>query len=93
MFGIVIGEKDCWGKGYGTEVTRLMVWHGFQNLNLNRIWLNVYDFNPRGIRAYEKAGFKKEGALRQAMYAEGKYHDTFVMGILREEWEAGQRTG
>ncbi len=64
-FGIVIGEKDCWGKGYGTEAARVMVRHGFETLNLNRISLNVYDFNPRGIRAYEKAGFRKEGVLRQ----------------------------
>ena len=85
--GIVIGEKDCWGKGYGTEAARLMVRHGFQTLNLNRISLNVYDFNPRGIRAYEKAGFKREGVLRQEAYAEGAYHDVIVMGILREEWD------
>ena len=65
-FGIVIGEQDCWGKGYGTEATRLLVAHGFDTLNLNRIGLNVFEFNPRGIRAYEKAGFVKEGLLRQA---------------------------
>ncbi len=93
MFGIVIGEKDCWGKGYGTEAARLMVRHGFQTLNLNRISLNVYDFNPRGIRAYEKAGFRKEGVLRQAVYAEGTYHDTLVMGILREELEEARQAG
>ncbi len=92
-FGIVIGEKDCWGRGYGTEAARLMVWHGFHTLNLNRISLNVYDFNVRGIRAYEKAGFQKEGVLRQAMYAEGTYHDILVMGILREEWEEARRAG
>ena len=85
-FGIAIGAKDCWGKGYGTEATRLMVRHGFETLNLNRISLNVYDYNERGIRAYEKAGFKKEGVLRKALYAEGAYHDVIVMGILREEW-------
>lgn len=86
MFGIMIGEKDCWDKGYGTEAARVMIRHGFETLNLNRIWLNVYDFNPRGIRAYEKAGFRREGVLRKEVYAEGTYHDVIVMGILREEW-------
>jgi RimJ/RimL family protein N-acetyltransferase len=87
-FGIMIGEKDCWGQGYGTEATRLLVRHGFRSLNLNRISLHVYDYNARAIRAYEKAGFKREGVLRQEIYAEGAYHDVVVMAILKEEWRA-----
>lgn len=87
-FGIVIGEKDCWGKGYGTEATRLIVRHGFQTLNLNRVYLRVIAFNIRGIRSYEKVGFVREGILRQDHYSEGEYHDVIVMGILREEWKA-----
>src|SRR5205814_646415 len=55
-FGITIGEKEEWGKGYGTEATRLMVQHAFETLNLNRVWLHVYEYNQRGIRAYERAG-------------------------------------
>src|SRR5437868_9418034 len=46
-FGILIGEQDEWGKGYGTEATRLIVQHGFETLNLNRIWLHVYEYNQR----------------------------------------------
>ena len=86
-YGIVIGEKDCWSKGYGSEVTGMVVRHGFSTLNLNRISLNVYDFNTRAIRVYEKAGFKREGVLRKALYVEGAYRDILIMGILREEWD------
>jgi ribosomal-protein-alanine N-acetyltransferase len=87
-FGITIGEKEEWGKGYGTEATRLMVGHAFETLNLNRVWLHVYEYNQRGIRVYERVGFRKEGVLRQDTYREGRYWDTIVMGILQEEWDA-----
>jgi RimJ/RimL family protein N-acetyltransferase len=87
-FGITIGEKEEWGKGYGTEATRLVVAHAFETLNLNRVWLHVYEYNERGIRSYEKVGFQKEGILRQETYREGRYWDTIVMAILREEWDA-----
>lgn len=84
--GILIGEKDHWGCGYGTEATQLIVQHGFHTLNLNRIWLKVLESNKRAVRVYEKLGFSKEGVLRQDVFSKGDYHDTLVMGILREEW-------
>jgi RimJ/RimL family protein N-acetyltransferase len=59
----------------------------FNHMNLHRVYLQVYDFNVRGIRSYEKCGFKKEGALRDARFSRGKYHDTIIMGILKEEYE------
>src|SRR5690606_35727569 len=66
-YGIVIGEKDAWGKGYGTEATRLMLAYGFDVLGLQNIMLRVYANNPAGVRAYERAGFRKVGVLRNAM--------------------------
>jgi [ribosomal protein S5]-alanine N-acetyltransferase len=86
-FGISIGAKEEWGKGFGTEATRLMVLYAFETLNLHRVWLHVYEYNARGIRTYEKVGFRKEGVLRQDTYREGRYWDTIVMAILREEWD------
>jgi [ribosomal protein S5]-alanine N-acetyltransferase len=86
-FGIMLGEPDEWDKGYGTEATRLVVGYAFETLNLNRVWLHVFENNPRGLRAYEKAGFRKEGVLRQDNFREGRYWDTIVMGVLRCEWE------
>ncbi len=86
-FGISIGVKTMWGKGYGTEATRLIVRHAFQTLNLNRVWLHVYESNEGAIRCYEKAGFRIEGRLRQSFFSEGRYWDTIVMGLLRDEWQ------
>jgi RimJ/RimL family protein N-acetyltransferase len=89
-FGILIGEKTEWGKGYGTEATFLMVRYAFETLNLNRVWLHVYEYNPKAIRTYEKVGFRREGVLRQDCYREGRYWNTIVMAILREEWDGLQ---
>ena len=93
MFGILIGEKREWGRGYGTEATGLIVDHGFETMNLHRIWLHVVSYNARAIRAYEKVGFRQEGVLRQETYREGRYWDTIAMAILREEWEARREGG
>ena len=87
-FGITIGEKQHWSKGYGTEATGLMMRHAFGTLNLNRLWLHVYEYNPRALRVYEKLGFRVEGRLRQDTFRDGRYWDTIVMGVLREELES-----
>lgn len=84
--GIFIGEKDLWNRGLGTEVMHLLLRHGFESLNLNRVALRVYEDNPRAIRAYEKVGFVHEGRLRQAMYKTGRYVDILLMSVLRAEW-------
>ena len=87
---ILIGNKACWSKGYGTEVTKLVVAYGFATLNLHRIALTVSHVNRAGITTYERAGFTREGVLRQACYRDGQYHDKIVMAILRPDWEARQ---
>ena len=87
VFGILIGEKAEWGKGHGTEAVRLMARLAFETLNLNRIELHVRQTNDRGIRAYERVGYKREGLLRQDSYVEGRYVDTIVMGLLRADWD------
>jgi diamine N-acetyltransferase len=87
--GIVIGEKSYWNQGYGTEAMRLLLRHGFNTLNLNRIFLRVFESNPRAIRTYEKAGFVHEGCFRQAEYRNGRYVDVLFMSVLRSEWKDG----
>jgi UDP-4-amino-4,6-dideoxy-N-acetyl-beta-L-altrosamine N-acetyltransferase len=86
-FGMLLGEPSEWGKGYGSEATRMVLDYGFGTLNLNRVQLEVLEHNVAGLRAYEKAGFRREGVMRQHHYVDGAYVDTVVMGILRSEWK------
>jgi RimJ/RimL family protein N-acetyltransferase len=86
---IRIGEVGERGKGHGTEAVRLLLRFGFRDLNLHRIYLNVFAHNAAAIRAYEKAGLRREGVLRQAAHIDGKYVDVVVMAILRDEFQEG----
>ncbi len=86
--GIVIGEKNYWSKGYGSDAIHVALSHAFHTLNLNRVELRVFEDNARGIRAYEKCGFKLEGRLRQIVFRHGRYCDELVMSVLRSEFEA-----
>lgn len=85
--GIFIGERDEWGKGFGRDVMKLMLRYGFNELNFHRICLRVHADNLRGIKAYQYAGFKHEGVMRQAVYRNGKYIDLYLMSVLRPEWQ------
>ena len=85
--GIFIGDKAFQDKGYGTETLSLMVDYGFLTLNFHRIYLRVYANNPRGVRCYEKVGFKQEGRMREAHFFEGRYIDILLMSILKDEWK------
>ena len=84
--GIFIGDKSHWNQGYGSEVMQLLLAHGFNTLNLHRIYLRVNETNQRGIRAYEKAGFVHEGRWRQAQFQDGRYIDVLWMSVVRSEW-------
>jgi len=90
--GIVIWKKEYWGRGYGTDAMKLLLYYGFTFLNLHRIWLRVYSFNKRAIRAYEKIGFKMEGTLREHVFKNGRYLDIHIMGILKYEFEEKHST-
>jgi len=85
--GILIGEKPFWNQGYGTKAMHLLLKHGFETLNLHRIYLHVFANNPRAIRSYVKTGFVHEGILRHDMYKDGKYIDVMVMSVLRDDWK------
>ncbi len=86
-YGLMIGEVDLHGRGYGTEATRLAVRFGFEELNLNRIQLHVFGHNAAGRRVYEKAGFVREGCARQAAYRHGRYHDVYFYATLRHDYD------
>lgn len=90
LFHITIGERDAWGHGYGTEAARLMLWLAFERIGLHRVGLTVFSFNERAIRSYEKAGFRVEGRMREAIARDERHWDEIQMGILRDEWLARQ---
>ena len=85
---IVIGEKDFWRKGYGTEAIKLVVDYAFDKLNLNKVYLGVNAEHKRAIKAYKNAGFIEEGILRKEQYRNSKYYDAVRMSILRKEYYA-----
>lgn len=88
MFGIGIGEKSYWNKGYGQEATRLILDYGFNLLNLNSVMLGVFSYNKRAVNCYKKVGFKEIGRRRQARIICGKKYDIVLMDILAEEFES-----
>ena len=88
-FFIMIGDKESWGKGYGTEVTRLVLEYGFACLDLHNIFLWVFATNERGIRAYHRAGFRVAGRLRQAKWRGGRAYDLLLMDCLATEFQGG----
>ncbi len=88
ILGIFIGDKEYQNKGYGTDATRTLLRYAFQEAGLHRIELEVFSFNTRAIRTYEKVGFRLEGTRRQCLYREGAWHDEHIMAILKGEWEA-----
>jgi RimJ/RimL family protein N-acetyltransferase len=90
-FGLLIGEREHWGQGYGTEATRLAVEHAFFDLNLRRITLHVLEDHDRAIGVYERVGFEREGVLREAVYKDGKYRSLVVMGLVRDGQETAEK--
>jgi RimJ/RimL family protein N-acetyltransferase len=84
-FRILLGPRGR-DRGLGTEATRLVLGHAFDVLGLHRVGLEVYAFNPRGRRAYEKAGFVTEGVRREALRFDGEWVDAVVMSVLDHEW-------
>jgi len=85
--GILIGQREVWGKGVGMEATRLMVEYGFNRLNLHRIDLGVFAEHKAAVQCYEKVGFKVEGRMREDLFQGGEYKDRLWMGLLRSEYK------
>jgi len=88
QLGILIGEREFQGKGYGPEAIRLLLDYGFATLGLHRVGLDVYDNNVRGMRCYENCGFRREGTRREARWWGGRWWDIHDYGILEREWNS-----
>lgn len=85
--GLLIGDKNYWGKGVGFEACRLAMSYGFNKQNLRKIYLAVYENNPAARRLYEKLGYTLEGTLRKHIAYKGNYYDKYLMGIFKEEFK------
>lgn len=83
--GIVIGRKDYWGKGYGTDALRTMLRAAFANLRLRKVILKVFGSNVRAQKSYAKLGFKVVGCLKDHELMEGEYEDLIYMELFKEE--------
>jgi RimJ/RimL family protein N-acetyltransferase len=91
--GIMIGARAYWSRGYGSDALLTLCRFGFEEMNLNRIALEVWGFNEHAMRCYQRCGFVEEARLREDIYVDGKYHDDVVMALLRDEfWSLHGRT-
>lgn len=86
-------REEDFSRGYGTEALVLMLGHAFGMLNLHRVELGVYDFNPRALHVYEKIGFKQEGLIRDQLYYDHAFHNLIMMSILEDEYRAKFKAG
>jgi len=89
--GLAIGEKDRWRKGYGTEIVSLLLREAFEQLNLHRAGWWTYAENKASLALAEKMGFKEEGKLRENVFFDNSFHDTVVLGLLKNEYDRSQK--
>jgi RimJ/RimL family protein N-acetyltransferase len=88
--GIGIGNRDFWGRGYGTEAMELMLQFAFDEINLHRVFLSVFSYNERAIHVYKKLGFQYEGRYREHIERDGQRYDMLFYGLLAHEWRQGK---
>jgi len=86
-FSIGIGERACWGQGYGAEAARLTLDFAFRELNLYRVQATVFSYNTRSQALFERLGFRREGAFREFLCRDGQRHDMLLFGLLRPEYQ------
>jgi RimJ/RimL family protein N-acetyltransferase len=85
--GISMGcDKSNWGKGYGREALRAVIGYCFNELEMNRIEVEIYEFNARSIRLFEGLGFQREGVRREYIYKDEAFKDGYIYGLLRKDW-------
>lgn len=88
---LVIGEKDCWGKGYAGEAIALVTRHAFETLKLEKLRAGCYAPNEGSAKAFEKCGFTREGLLKSHAVCDGKRVDLITLGLTRAQYETGRK--
>lgn len=86
MTGALVGEKEYWGKGYGTDAKMTLLDYAFNTLNLRKINSSVYAFNKRSLKYNLKCGYKIEGVRKKQIFRNGKYHDEILIAVFKESW-------
>ena len=84
--GVVIGEKDMWRQGYGTDAGRRLLQYAFDDLGFHRVAIVVMGFNTRALRFWTRLGFQQEGVWRDGYYCDNQYSDSIMMSILEDEY-------
>ena len=87
---IFIGDKSCWGKGFGRDGYTMLANYGFAELGLDRVYLYQLAENSRAIKATEALGWHTEGLLRKDVWSHGELKDQYIFSILRAEWESNE---
>lgn len=82
---ILIGEKDCWGKGYAKEALMLAINYMFNERNIHRIQAFILESNTQSLRMHEKCGYKVEGIMQDSIYKNGKYQNQYILSIINNE--------
>lgn len=80
---IYLGEEESKGRGLGKDAITTLIKFAFEEMNLHRLYLEVFSYNLPAQSSYKKSGFKVEGILKESLYREGKYHDKVIMGIIK----------
>jgi RimJ/RimL family protein N-acetyltransferase len=83
-FGLFVGEPSAWNRGFGSDAIRTLVRFAFDEMNLRKLRINVFDYNDRAKHVLESQGFVQEGRLRQEFYREGTYHDIVILSVFRD---------
>jgi len=83
-FGLFVGEPSAWNRGFGSDAIRTLVRFAFDEMNLRKLRINVFDYNDRAKHVLETQGFVQEGRLRQEFYREGAYHDIVILSTFRD---------
>lgn len=85
-FRIALFDRELFSRGLGTWMTEKTLEYAFEEMKLHRVSLEVFSFNPRAIRVYEKVGFRREGVLKDAVLDGDRYADSILMAVLEEQW-------
>jgi RimJ/RimL family protein N-acetyltransferase len=83
-FGLFVGEPTAWNRGFGTDAIRTLVRFAFEEMNLRKLRINVFEYNERARHVLLAQGFVEEGKLRRDFYREGVYHDILILSIFRD---------